>query len=616
MPIKTDKVFGVILNAVDAAVVIVDKETHQVVDVNMAAVEMFGVPKERIVGMLCHKFVCPYEVNQCPITDLGKTVHKAKKEFTNPNGNKIPVLKTVSCIEINSHHYLVETLVDITARAQAEAKLVESELRYRYLLELTTDYVYSCVRTKDAPYKIDWISGAFENITGYSTDHLMQAGCWLRLVHPDDVQFVSDYLIKLKPGQSDSCEYRIITKDGGIRWMHDKSMCILHEKEPKGYRLLGGAQDITERRQAEEALKTSEEKYRALFEESKDAVFISTPEGKFLDINLAGVELFGYFSKEKILSIDINGDLYVDSGDRKKYQALLFDKGFVKDYEVEMKKVSGEKLNVLITASAVKDDKGNITAYQGIIRDITEPKRLEHQLLQSQKMEAVGQLAGGVAHDFNNILTATMGYCSLIQMKTKEELTKTRAEHILALSEKAAGLTQSLLAFSRKQVINPKPTDINEIVNSTSILLRRLIGEDIELRTVLSEESVTVIVDRGQIEHVLMNLATNAKDAMPHGGTLTISTEPVELNREFIETHGYGEIGKYALLSVADTGFGIEESIRESIFEPFFTTKEVGKGTGLGLAMVYGIIKQHNGFIDVRSEPEKGTTFRIYVPSL
>jgi signal transduction histidine kinase len=281
-----------------------------------------------------------------------------------------------------------------------------------------------------------------------------------------------------------------------------------------------------------------------------------------------------------------------------------------------MKKLSGEKLNVLITASTVKDEKGNITAYRGIIRDITEPKRLEHQLLESQKMEAVGQLAGGVAHDFNNILTATMGYCSLIQMKTKEELTKTRAEHILALSEKAAGLTQSLLAFSRKQVINPKPTDINEIVNSTSILLRRLIGEDIELRTVLSEESVTVIVDRGQIEHVLMNLATNAKDAMPHGGTLTISTEPVELNREFIETHGYGEIGKYALLSVADTGIGIDESTRERIFEPFFTTKEVGKGTGLGLAMVYGIIKQHNGFINVHSEPDKGTIFRIYIPSI
>jgi PAS domain S-box-containing protein len=616
MPIKTEKVFGVILNAVDAAVVIVDQETHEVVDVNLAAVEMFGVPKENIVGMLCHKFVCPNDINQCPVTDLGKSVHKAEKEFTKPNGHKIPVLKSVACIEINSRHYLVETLVDITGRAQAEAKLVESKLRYRYLSELTTDYVYSCVRTKNTPYKIDWISGAFESITGYSNDHLMKAGCWLQLVHPDDIPLVRDYLLKLKPGQSDSCEYRIITKDGGIRWMHNKSMCMPHEKEPEGYRLLGGAQDITECKQAEEALKTSEEKYRALFEESKDAIFISTPEGKFLDINQAGIELFGYSSKEKLLSIDINGDLYVNTGDRKIYQELLFEKGFVKDYEVEMKKGSGERLNVLITSSTVKDEKGNITAYRGIIRDVTESKRLERQLLQSQNMEAVGQLAGGVAHDFNNILTAIMGYCSLIQMKTKEELTKTRAAHILALSEKAAGLTQSLLAFSRKQVINPTPTDINEIVNSRSILLRRLIGKDIDLRTVLSKESITVIVDREQIEHVLMNLATNARDAMPHGGILTMSTEPVELNREFIETQGYGEIGTYALLSVADTGIGIDEKTKERIFEPFFTTKEVGKGTGLGLAMVYGIIKQHNGFINVSSEPDKGTTFRIYIPSI
>ncbi len=616
MPIKTEKVFGVILNAVDAAVVIVDQETHEVVDVNLAAVEMFGVPKENIVGMLCYKFVCPNDINQCPVTDLGKSVHKAEKEFTKPNGHKIPVLKSVACIEINSRHYLVETLVDITGRAQAEAKLVESKLRYRYLSELTTDYVYSCVRTKNTPYKIDWISGAFESITGYSNDHLMKAGCWLQLVHPDDIPLVRDYLLKLKPGQSDSCEYRIITKDGGIRWMHNKSMCMPHEKEPEGYRLLGGAQDITECKQAEEALKTSEEKYRALFEESKDAIFISTPEGKFLDINQAGIELFWYSSKEKLLSIDINGDLYVNTGDRKIYQELLFEKGFVKDYEVEMKKGSGERLNVLITSSTVKDEKGNITAYRGIIRDVTESKRLERQLLQSQNMEAVGQLAGGVAHDFNNILTAIMGYCSLIQMKTKEELTKTRAAHILALSEKAAGLTQSLLAFSRKQVINPTPTDINEIVNSRSILLRRLIGKDIDLRTVLSKESITVIVDREQIEHVLMNLATNARDAMPHGGILTMSTEPVELNREFIETQGYGEIGTYALLSVADTGIGIDEKTKERIFEPFFTTKEVGKGTGLGLAMVYGIIKQHNGFINVSSEPDKGTTFRIYIPSI
>jgi PAS domain S-box-containing protein len=614
-PVKREKVFGVILNAVDAAVIIVDSETHKVADVNDAAVQLFGVSKKNIVGMLCHKFVCPNEISQCPITDQGKIIHKAKKEFTKPSGEKLPILKTVSRVTINNRIYLVETLVDITARAKAEAKLVESELKYRYLSELTTDYVYSCVRTKDMTYQIDWISGAFENITGYSIEQIMNKGCWLTFIHPADAPLIRDYLLKLKPGQSDSCEYRIVTGNGSIKWIHDKNLCIVHESDPQQLRLLGGAQDITERKQVEEALKASEEKYRSLFEESRDVVFISIPEGKFLDINPAGIELFGYSSKEKLMNIDINNDLYVNPEDRKQYQKLLIEKGYVKDYATEMRKASGEKLNVLVTSSTVKDKTGNIVAYRGIIRDITESKSLESQLLHSQKMEAVGQLAGGVAHDFNNILTAIMGYCNLIQMKTQEDLTRTRAEHILALSEKAAGLTQSLLAFSRKQVINPLPTNINELVNSTSVLLRRLIGGDIELKTELSKQSILVIVDKGQIEHVLMNLATNAKDAMPHGGTMTINTECIEIDKEFIELRGYGEIGKYARLSVADTGIGIDENTRERIFEPFFTTKEVGKGSGLGLAIVYGIIKQHNGFVNVRSGPDQGTTVSLYIPA-
>ncbi len=367
-------------------------------------------------------------------------------------------------------------------------------------------------------------------------------------------------------------------------------------------------------REMETSLSESEEEYRALFEDSKDVVFISTPAGRLIDINRAGVELSGYSSKEELIGIDLNEDLYIDHADRAKFQAILNERGFVKEFEVGMRNKTGEKLTVLISSSAAMSSKYGMVVYRGIIRDITEHKKLEQQLFHSQKLEAVGQLAGGVAHDFNNILTAIIGFSSLLQMKTKEDMTKEYTDRILELSERATGLTQGLLAFSRKQIINPKPEDINKIVGTMGELLRHIIGRDIELNTTLSSQGMSVFVDRGHIEHVLMNLAANARDAMPEGGTLTISTAPVVPDGKFRETHGFSDKGNYALITVMDTGTGMNEETRDKIFEPFFTTKEVGKGTWLGLAMVYGIIKQHNGLINVYSEVGRGTIFRIYLP--
>ncbi|UCE79781.1 MAG: response regulator [Nitrospiraceae bacterium] len=245
---------------------------------------------------------------------------------------------------------------------------------------------------------------------------------------------------------------------------------------------------------------------------------------------------------------------------------------------------------------------------------ITERQKLEQQLLHSQRLEAVGQLAGGIAHDFNNILTTIMGYGSLIKMEMKEnDHLRNHVEQILSSAEMASTLTQNLLAFSRKQIINPQPVKLNEIITKTEKILSRLVGEDIELKTILAED-MTIIADSGQIEQVLMNLATNARDSMPRGGALTFETDIVELDKKFQETHGFGRPGVYGMISVTDSGIGMDKNTRERVFEPFFTTKEIGKGTGLGLSMVYGIVKQHNGFINVYSEPSKGTTFKIYLP--
>ncbi len=230
-------------------------------------------------------------------------------------------------------------------------------------------------------------------------------------------------------------------------------------------------------------------------------------------------------------------------------------------------------------------------------------------------MECLGSLAGGIAHDFNNILTAIIGYGNLLQMKMRpDDPLRHNVEQILASANRAASLTQGLLAYSRKQAINPRPVDLNEIIRKVDRLLTRLIGEDVELKTLLADNEISVLADASQIEQVLMNLATNARDAMPKGGHLFIETELVEMDEDTAKAHDFQKPGTYALLAVTDSGTGMDEKTRERIFEPFFTTKESGRGTGLGLALVYGITKQHEGSIHVYSEEGKGTTFKIYLP--
>jgi signal transduction histidine kinase/DNA-binding response OmpR family regulator len=263
-----------------------------------------------------------------------------------------------------------------------------------------------------------------------------------------------------------------------------------------------------------------------------------------------------------------------------------------------------------------------LRSYQNSLEALVEErtadlKRAGEKLHQAQKMEAIGTLAGGIAHDFNNILTALMGYGSLLQMGLdKDSPLRMYLDQILSSSEKAAQLTHGLLAFSRKQPITLKPMKLNNSIKSTEALLKRLLIEDIELRTNLTPDDTTIMGDATQIDQILFNLATNARDAMPKGGILTVETKRVELDREIEDVHGYGEPGTYALISISDNGIGMDSATREHVFDPFFTTKEVGKGTGLGLSTVYGIVRQHKGYIHVQSEPNMGTTIRIYLPAI
>lgn len=374
---------------------------------------------------------------------------------------------------------------------------------------------------------------------------------------------------------------------------------------------------LAQKKKAEAALRSAEEKYRTIFENAMEGIFQARQDGRFITANPALAYMQGYDSPEEFINniADIGRQLYVDPKRLLELVRVLNEKGAVYNFEARMYRKDGSTNWVSINARAVRDENGETLYYEGTVEHITERKQLQSQLLQAQKIEAIGTLAGGIAHDFNNILTAIIGYCNLLQVKIdRDDPARIYADHILASAEKAAGLTQSLLAFSRKQPIELKPHKVNGIIKETERLLRRLIPEDIYLEMVYDDNDATVMADITHMEQVLMNMATNARDAMPQGGVFRIETKVVTLDEEFRKIHGYGKADTYALISVSDTGCGMDETTRKKVFDPFFTTKEVGKGTGLGLSIVYGIIKQHNGYIALESKPDQGTTFHIYLP--
>ena len=369
-----------------------------------------------------------------------------------------------------------------------------------------------------------------------------------------------------------------------------------------------------ERKRAEEALARSETTYRSLVEDSPFGIFRSTPDGRLLAVNPALVSILGYDSEAELLQKNMAADVYVDAAQRAR---LL-------DEVVKLDSLTGESLwrrkdaktiTVRHTARVVRDAAGRVDYFNVLVEDITERKLLEAQLRQAQKMEAVGRLAGGIAHDFNNLLTAILGSADLLlDTLSPDAPEREDLDEIRKAANRAADLTRQLLAFSRQQVLAPQVLDMNALVANLEKLLRRLIGEDVELRTVLAPDLGAVRADPGQLEQVIVNLAVNSRDAMPQGGQLTIETANVEFDEAYAAEHFPAEPGSYVLLAVTDTGTGMDAQTKSHIFEPFFTTKEKGKGTGLGLATVYGIVKQSDGYIWVYSEPGHGTSFMIYLP--
>ncbi len=369
-----------------------------------------------------------------------------------------------------------------------------------------------------------------------------------------------------------------------------------------------------EHKRDQQAIRISEQRYRSLFERAAYGICRTTPEGRLLDVNPALIKMLGYSSRAELLELNLERDIYVDAEERRHVLHEFQHEGKAV-HDTRWKRRDGKVINVRLSGALATNRSGEIEGYEVLVEDVTEHRALEEQLRHAQKMEAIGRLAGGVAHDFNNLLTVIKGYGELMaqQIEPADPL-RPQLEEIRKAADRAATLTRQLLAFSRRQVLAPKVLDLNQVVSNMEKLLRRLLGEDVELLTVLDSNLGRVKADPGQIEQVLMNLAVNARDAMPNGGQLILETANFDLDETYKLEHTVVVPGRYVMLAVSDTGCGMSEEVRSRVFEPFFTTKE--RGTGLGLSTVYGIVKQSGGYIWVYSEPGRGSTFKVYLPQV
>jgi two-component system, cell cycle sensor histidine kinase and response regulator CckA len=486
------------------------------------------------------------------------------------------------------------------------ALLRESEERFRAMFELAP----VGARVMDLERRTIASNLAFERMLGYSDAELaeMQPTDYTR---PEDEALERELFEELVDGRREhyDLEKCYVAKDGRTVWGH-VSASLIRDADGRPKFGIAMVEDTTEQKLAEESLRQSEERYRELFENANDMVFTLDLEGRFTAINRAGERITGY-RRAELLGRPMR-ELLADPSCE-----LIPSEGEASAYECELVARDGRRVPLEV-ASRLTGTGGETDGVQGVARDVSERLALEEQLRQAQKMEAVGQLAGGVAHDFNNLLTAISGYSefALARLEGDDPKLRSNIHEIKRSAERASALTRQLLAFSRKQILQPTLLRPDELVGGLDELLRRLIGTHIEILTLSRPGLGLVRVDPGQLEQVILNLVVNARDAMPGGGKLTIETANVDLDDAEARAYDGAEPGAYVMLAVHDTGAGIDNTALARIFEPFFTTKEQGKGTGLGLATVYGIVQQSGGFVTVESEVGSGSSFRVYLPRL
>jgi len=519
------------------------------------------------------------------------------------------------------HNYLRvlsrKLLVKEQELAETSKRLEESEGLYRRLVENIPDIIYSYSTKRGGIY----YSSSVEAVLGYSCDFLLKNPfLWNSSVHPEDQPRVTQAINGFSKDRGFDLEYRIKSRAGDWQWFRDRSV---------GMHLLGDeviidgiATDISGLKRSEQALRQSEFKYKRIFENLQDVFYQTDMNGRITEISPSIKKQSGY-DREELIGRQV-AEMYVDQADSKKLMSVFQKTSEIIDYELRLKAKGDRPVYVSVNARIFFNQKGNPAGIEGSLRDITARIRAEEalrgseeRLRQTQKLESIRQLSGGVAHDLNNLLGPVIGYAGLLQKSfTPGDSRQEDAGEIIKAAERAASLVRQLLAFSRKQVMTPRIINLNDRVNNIGAMLRRVIGERVRLVFALDPDIGPVKVDPGQIEQVMLNLVLNARDAMPQGGDIVIETAGLELSAP-AECDAYGiPPGGYVVLSVKDTGCGMDKAVKARIFEPFFTTKKFGaeNGLGLGLSTSYGIVKQSGGEIMVESEPGRGSVFKIYLP--
>jgi two-component system cell cycle sensor histidine kinase/response regulator CckA len=600
---ESERNYRELFDATSEAIFVHDGVTGALLDVNAAMLHMYGfASKEEVlagdIGQLSAG-TPPYD-QATALSLIRKAIDEGPQVFEwlarRRDGELFWTEVSLRASTIAGHPRVLAVVRDASDRKAAEQALRESEERFRSIFQRAPVGIY---RTTPSGHIVA-ANPTLVHLLGYgSFDELAAANLEEGGVFLDQAQRAAFQEALQRDGQVSGLESRWRTRDGRIIWVREHANAVRGE----GGELLfidGIVEDITDRRLAEHAVAASEARYRSFFEEDLAADFIARVDGTLLDCNPAYVRLFGFSNREEALATNV-AELFAEPASRAALLEAVRKQRFLELYPLALRRREGPPIHALANIVGTFDERGELTGTKGYLFDITELRNLEAQLRQAQKMEAVGRLAGGIAHDFNNLLQAMVSYLTLLKARLDDrEALVAGIEELERSIRRGAALTRQLLVFSRRNPAQFAPFDLADFLRHSTTFFRRLLRENIAFELEVEEKPLPILGDRHQIEQVLMNLLVNASDAMPEGGKVTLRCREVESSR--------------VLLEVTDTGCGMSEALRERIFEPFFTTKVASKGTGLGLAVVHGIVGQHGGEIQVESEEGRGTTFRILLP--